>query len=320
MKLDSFARRGFPIILGTMIATAAYFQASGICQLIAYEITRNGAGSVPLLMAFAGAPPAADSDPAPSAAPILERNPFDSTTGPLTPTKGEGHAAKGEAFDPDPRKAPLCDKGRVVLIMLSEDPKWSFAAVSDAEGNTTLGRRGSPIAGKKLEDIAWDRVWLSSGGARCQLLLGEDGGKPGPEARENEAPPEPPPRAAPRRRSLVPPEIASQIRQVSETEIDIDRAAAQAILAQPDLVTQTSVAMPDVRGNQAVGLKMRIKPGSVLESIGLQDGDTVRSVNGIDLTDPQKAMMAYSRIQSDSRLSVVVERGGRPVRLRVNVR
>jgi general secretion pathway protein C len=319
VKLDSFAKRGFPIILGGMIAAAAYFQASGISHLIAYEIARNGAGSVPLLMAFAGAPP--DSDPAPSAAPILERNPFDSTTGPLAPPKGEGHAGKGDTPDPDPRKAPVCDKGRVVLIMLSEDPEWSFAAIADAEGHTMLGRRGSPIAGKKLEDMAWDRVWLTSGGARCQMLLGEDGGKPGPAPREKEAPPEPaPPRPAPRGRSLVPTEIASQIRRVGETEIDIERSAAQAILAQPDLVTQTSMAMPDMRGDQAVGLKMRIKPGSVLESIGLQDGDTVRSINGIDLTDPQKAMMAYSRIRSDNRLSVVVERGGRPVRLRVNVR
>jgi general secretion pathway protein C len=75
-----------------------------------------------------------------------------------------------------------------------------------------------------------------------------------------------------------------------------------------------------MRDNQVVGLKMTIKPGSVLESLGLQSGDLVKSVNSIDLTDPQKAMMAYTRMRSDKSLSVVVERDGRPVRLRVNIR
>src|SRR6185503_11277123 len=99
-----------------------------------------------------------------------------------------------------------------------------------------------------------------------------------------------------------------------------DRSAAEKIFAQPELVTQTSAAIPEMRDNKVIGLKMMVKPGSVLESFGVQSGDIVRSINGIDLTDPQKAMLAYSRMRSDKSLSVVVERDGRPTRLRVNVR
>ncbi len=85
-------------------------------------------------------------------------------------------------------------------------------------------------------------------------------------------------------------------------------------------MTQTSAAVPEMRDDKVVGLKMMIKPGSMLESFGLQSGDLVKSINGIDLTDPQKAMLAYSRMRSDKSLSVVVERDGRPTRLRVNIR
>ncbi|WP_438017526.1 type II secretion system protein GspC [Sorangium sp. So ce315] len=320
MNPDALVKRGFAYILGGMVAASAYFQASGISYLIAHQIARDSVSAAPPATAPAGGP--LSGDPPPSAAPILERNPFDSITGPLKPPSSEAPAGQADLSQLDPYHAPPCDKGRVVLIALSDDPEWSFAAIEGEGGRTALGRRGGEIGGRKVEEIAWDRVWLTSGGARCQMELGKKGSedkakeKPQPEVAE-------PPRATPPRRSgrsSVPPEIAASIKRVGELEIDIDRTAAAKIFEHPEIVTQTSAAIPEMRGDQVLGLKMTIKPGSVLESLGLQSGDLVKSVNSIDLTDPQKAMMAYTRMQSDKSLSVVVERDGRPVRLRINVR
>ncbi|WP_437590055.1 type II secretion system protein GspC [Sorangium sp. So ce1000] len=324
MNPDAFVKRGFAFILGGMVAVSAYFQASGISHLIAHQVARDGAASAPPVTEPVAAPLSALSeDPAPSAAPILARNPFDSTTGPLEPPPGAAPAGPADLSHLDPYLAPPCDRGRVVLIAVSEDPEWSFAAFESEGGRTALGRRGGEIDGRKVEGIAWDRVWMTSGGARCQMELGKKGGA-GDKKKEPE--PQPavpsPPRATyrPGGRSDVPPEIASRMQRVSDTEIDIDRSAAQKIFEQPELVTQTSAAIPEMRDNKVVGLKMTIKPGSMLESLGLQSGDLVQSINGIDLTDPQKAMLAYSRMRSDRSLSVVVERDGRPTRLRVNIR
>ncbi|WP_438007206.1 type II secretion system protein GspC [Sorangium sp. So ce321] len=320
MNPDAFVKRRFAFILGGMVAVSAYFQASGVSQLVAHQIARDGGSSRPPATAPAGPPPSEEVPP--SAAPILERNPFDSTTGPLRPPPGEAPSGQADLSHLDPYLAPPCDKGRVVLIAVSEDPEWSFAAIEADGGRTALGRRGGEIAGRKVEGIAWDRVWLTSGGARCQMQLGKKSSEEGKAEPQPPAAPEPPRATPPRRsgRSSVPPEIASNIKRVSETEIDIDRSAAERIFERPDLVTETSAAIPEMRDNQVVGLKMMIKPGSVLESFGLQSGDLVRSINSIDLTDPQKAMMAYSRMRSDKSLSVVVERNGRPTRLRVNIR
>ncbi|WP_437734240.1 type II secretion system protein GspC [Sorangium sp. So ce1335] len=303
-----------------MVAVSAYFQASGISHLIAHQIARGSAPSAPRATAPAGVP--LSDDPPPSAAPILERNPFDSITGPLRPPPGEAPAGQADLSHLDPYHAPPCDKGRVVLIALSDDPEWSFAAIEAEGGRTALGRRGGEIGGRKVEEIAWDRVWLTSEGARCQMELGKKSSEDKAEQKPEPEAPEPPRATPPRRsgRSSVPPEIAASIKRVGEMEIDIDRSAAEKIFEQPDIVTQTSAAIPEMRGDQVLGLKMTIKPGSVLESLGLQSGDLVKSVNSIDLTDPQKAMMAYSRMRSDKSLSVVVERDGRPVRLRINVR
>jgi general secretion pathway protein C len=320
MNPDAFVKRGFAFILGGMVAVSAYFQASGVSHLIAYQIAGDRVASAPLVTERVEAP--LSEDPAPTAAPILERNPFDSTTGPLVPPPDVAPAGSADLAHLDPYLAPPCDTGRVVLIAVSEDPEWSFAAFESEGGRTALGRRGGEIGGRKVEDIAWDRVWMTSGGTRCQMQLGKKGGEGGKKVPEPQAAAPTPPRATYRTggRSDVPPEIASRMQRVSDTEIDIDRSAAEKIFAQPEIVTQTSAAIPEMRDNQVVGLKMTIKPGSVLESFGLQSGDLVRSVNSIDLTDPQKAMLAYSRMRSDKSLSVVVERDGRPLRLRVNIR
>lgn len=320
MNPDAFIKRGFAYILGGMVAASAYFQASGISHLIAHQLARDSAPAARTATPPAGAP--LSGDPPPSAAPILERNPFDSITGPLKPPSSEAAAGQADLSQLDPYHAPPCDKGRVVLIAVSDDPEWSFAAIEGEGGRTALGRRGGEIGGRKVEEIAWDRVWLTSGGARCQMELGKKSSEDKPEEKPQPEAAEPPRATPPRRsrRSSVPPEIAASIKRVGELEIDIDRTAAAKIFEQPEIVTQTSAAIPEMRGDQVLGLKMTIKPGSVLESLGLQSGDLVKSVNSIDLTDPQKAMMAYTRMQSDKSLSVVVERDGRPVRLRINVR
>ncbi|WP_437570631.1 type II secretion system protein GspC [Sorangium sp. So ce542] len=321
MSPDAFVKRGFAFIVGGMVAVSAYYQASGVAQLIAHQIARDGAP--PALPERAPTPAPPSEERATSAAPILERNPFDSTTGPLVPRPSAATAGQADLSQRDPYLAPPCDTGRVVLIAVSEDPEWSFAAVEAEGGRTALGRRGGEIGGRKVEHIAWDRVWMTSGGARCQMQLGKKSDNDGKKAAEPQPRAPDPPRATPSRasgRSDVPPEIASRMKRVSETEIDIDRSAAEKIFEQPEIVTTTSAAIPEMRDNQVVGLKMTIKPGSVLESLGLQSGDLVKSVNSIDLTDPQKAMMAYTRMRSDKSLSVVVERDGRPVRLRVNIR
>ncbi|WP_437647213.1 type II secretion system protein GspC [Sorangium sp. So ce362] len=321
MSPDAFVKRGFIFILGGMVAVSAYYQASGVSHLIAHQIARDGAPPAARATALVEEPPSEDRSP--SAAPILERNPFDSITGPLVPRPSDALAGQADLSSLDPYLAPPCDTGRVVLIAVSEDPEWSFAAVEAEGGRTALGRRGGQIAGRKVEHIAWDRVWMTSGGARCQMQLGKKGGNDGKKAPESQPRAPEPPRERPSRasgRSDVPPEIASRMKRVSETEFDIDRSAAAKIFENPEIVTNTSAAIPEMRDNQVVGLKMMVKPGSLLESFGLQTGDLVKSINSIDLTDPQKAMMAYTRMQSDKSLSVVVERNGRPVRLKVNIR
>ncbi|WP_437636005.1 type II secretion system protein GspC [Sorangium sp. So ce854] len=328
----------FPWIAGTMIASAVYFQSTGVSRLLGGAIIPDSVGRLSAALPVSHRAPRDDLH-ATSAEPILQGDPFDAATGPLLPPPGiaaDEHApAPGGAADErapapgvaaeepapapggDPwRRDPICEAGRVVLIAASDDAPWSFAAIEGPDGRTQIQRLGGRTPGGTLARIAWDRVWLTAGGARCQMRLGG--------ARREEAPPEP--QLRPQARPVgvdaaqIPPEIAARIERVSATEIHVDRAAVDRILDQQADLLRSARVTPDRRGDQVVGLKLRLRRGSPLETLGLESGDSLRSINGFDVTDPQRALEAYARLRAASHLSIAIERGGQLMTIDVDVR
>src|SRR3954454_1844730 len=84
MPLDQLAKRFFPAVVMLLIAIAAYFQASGVMQLVASSYLDSAPAPAPLARSARttlAIPP--DAAAPKSAEPILSRNPFDSVTGPL---------------------------------------------------------------------------------------------------------------------------------------------------------------------------------------------------------------------------------------------
>ncbi|WP_437577905.1 type II secretion system protein GspC [Sorangium sp. So ce887] len=318
MDLDAAVKHHFPWIAGTLIASAAYFQAAGVSHLLGRTIIPDRASRVASLPQVESRAQRDDLH-ATNADPILQRNPFDSTTGPLLRPPGGDPEERTPEAGGDPWSDPLCDAGRVVLIAASQDDAWSFAAIEDPDGRTQLRRLGGDAPGGTLARIAWDRVWIAAGGARCQLQLGKT-------AREKAPEPQPPPRPQARPvgsedgMSSIPPEIAARIRRVSATEIHVDRAAVDQILDQQALLMRSARVIPERQGGRVVGLKLRIKRGSLLESLGLESGDSLRSINGFDITDPQKALEAYARLRTADHLSVAIERGGQLMTVDFNIR
>lgn len=317
MDLDAAVKHHFPWIAGTLIASAAYFQASGVSHLLGRTIIPDRAGRMASLPQVEGRAQRDDLH-ATNADAILQRNPFDSATGPLLSPPGGAPAERTPEAGGDPWSDPLCDAGRVVLIAASQDDAWSFAAIEGPDGRTQLRRLGGDAPGGTLARIAWDRVWIAAGGARCQLQLGKTAREKAPE------PPPPRPQARPvgseNGMSSIPPEIAARIRRVSATEFHVDRTAVDQILEQQALLMRSARVIPERQGDRVVGLKLRIRRGSLLESLGLESGDSLRSINGLDITDPQRALEAYARLRTANRLSVAIERGGQLMTVDFNIR
>ena len=80
MSVDGAIKQLFPILIASMIAASAYFQASGLSALVADAIAVDPT-ELPPIPAAPAIPAAAER--AVDGSIILARNPFDSITGPL---------------------------------------------------------------------------------------------------------------------------------------------------------------------------------------------------------------------------------------------
>lgn len=316
MNLDALAQRYFPLAILSLLSTAAYHQASGMSSLLGETVAMDGPSPESRGRQVPGAPVDLGEHET-SAAAILARNPFDSVTGPLEGASIALGELPPEAASADPYDAPVCENARVKLIIAAESPEWSFAAIEPAKGEAVLRRRGAEVDGRTVEHIGWDRVWLRSGAGLCQMEIGSEANRKAAKA--------PPTRAVPApkkpRKGALPQEIASRIQQVSETEYNVERSAVDMILEQQSALMRTARVTPVHKDGQVVGMKLnRIRSGTLLDTLGLKNGDTLRSINGFELADPQRALEAYARLRSANRLSVAIERGGKPVTIDLNIR
>ncbi|MEZ4299080.1 MAG: type II secretion system protein GspC [Polyangiaceae bacterium] len=330
MGIDALLKRFFPAVVLALIGLAAYFQASGMGQLVASSVAVDPS-SVPTTVGpskHVQVPLPASTDHVTSGAAILSRNPFDSVTGPLDAKPApadELDVAPPPDNSGDPEDDPYCDAVKVILITWSEDPSWSFAALAGGDGKSILRRIGDDLNGYKVHDIGWDTVWLMSGAnQRCRVIVG---GRPPPgrtvSAGSPAAEPAPAPTTTSRssRRGKVPPEIASKIHKISDTHFEVERTVIDQVLEkQADLMRSVRV-VPAKDGDKSAGLQLYgIRPDSLLGMLGLENGDQLQSVNGFDIHDPQKALEAYTRLRASDQLTVSIVRRGKPTNIDVNIK
>ena len=70
-----------------------------------------------------------------------------------------------------------------------------------------------------------------------------------------------------------------------------------------------------------VGIRLfGIRPDSLLGTLGLENGDRLSSINGFEMSDPQKALEAYSKLRTADHLTVAVNRRGKPMNIDFNIK
>ncbi|MCA9625484.1 MAG: general secretion pathway protein GspC, partial [Myxococcales bacterium] len=187
---------------------------------------------------------------------------------------------------------------------------WSFASIDDGKEGARLRRVGDEVGTHTVQAMGWDRVWLTEGSKRCQMKLGEQGTASPPKTAT------PAPRRGSNRFALKP-ELAAKITKVSDDEYNIERSLVDELLQDQASLMRSARVAPNKDGG---GVRLsRIRPGTLLDHLGLKTGDTLQTINGFDLSDPQKALEAYGRLRTASNLEVSVVRGGSPKTIRFNI-
>ncbi|HEX6245797.1 MAG TPA: type II secretion system protein GspC [Polyangiales bacterium] len=258
---------------------------------------------------------------------VLERNIFDSQTGPMAwdapievATTPEGEDPEGAAVDDTPGEPAPCG-GNLRLVattVVPRRPELSFASISTGvEGKTMLYRQGQSIEGHEVVGIREQRVFLRpSGRPLCQTAMFT----PPPSAAP--PPPPPPPPAANAGEERPPPapkssiseeELNAGITQVSDTNYSVSRTLLDKVLSAQSELMRAARVIPYEENGRVVGVKVYgIRRAALLGKLGIQNGDVLRTINGFDLSSPDSALEAYTKLRSMDQFSIAMIRRGQP--------
>jgi general secretion pathway protein C len=86
------------------------------------------------------------------------------------------------------------------------------------------------------------------------------------------------------------------------------------------LSSQATVTPYFVQGQQQGFRLSQMRPGGLLQQIGMQEGDVLQTVNGLNLYTPQEALQAYHQLQTESTVRINILRNNRPATLTYELR
>jgi type II secretion system protein C len=196
-------------------------------------------------------------------------------------------------------KLPL----RLLGTAAAEDPALSWAAVEDLESRLHLVVRTDQEikGGARVLRIERRRIVLLNAGRREELALEGD---PPALARTAAAPP----RARPAARG--------NLARLAENRFAVDRSEVESLVSNPTALFSQARILPKYEGGQMVGVQVTgIKPGSLFEQAGIQNGDTITGVNGSSVTGPEGASLLMQQLTQGGEIVVEGQSGdGTPFR------
>jgi hypothetical protein len=176
---------------------------------------------------------------------------------------------------------------------------------------------GNPLPNAVITAILPRRVELVIDGQQARPLEIEFG--PGSGAGGAAAPP--PAASIPAFPGAPPPSGLSEAATASSDGEQAVRRLARAEVDSyldnlPTLLTQVNI-QPVFQAGQPAGFRLTdIQKGTILDQIGVQDGDTLRFVNGQRIDSVQSAYQLYNILKESTNVEITVLRNTRPVTLR----
>lgn len=105
----------------------------------------------------------------------------------------------------------------------------------------------------------------------------------------------------------------------TETRYLLDRHLLDIVLEdQAELMTSVRVVPSTAHGKTYPRL-FGVRPDSLLGMLGFRDGDCLESINGFDLSTPERALEAYARLRTADSLEARVRRAGQIMTLSYRV-
>jgi general secretion pathway protein C len=216
-------------------------------------------------------------------APLMKNNPFGISGGEMKLLTSSA-----------PANAQTMD---LILIGTVAGPKeLSYAVFKDAAGIQEVFRVGENIYGiGRLYSVKNDRALIRQGGKITEIPI-EDIVK----VREV--------------KTQVPGTGASSsafARMIGRGSYIVDQARLQQMIANPGQIMTDARLRPNTANGRQEGFALsEVKPNGIYQSLGLQDGDVLLRINEYDISNPERALQAFTALKGLDRVQIDLIRSG----------
>ncbi|MDP2600735.1 MAG: type II secretion system protein GspC [Deltaproteobacteria bacterium] len=286
------------------VVLCAFFGAKLVSTYLGEVIEMDGArlqsgAPVVSMAAESGPPPASDYKI------IVARNVFDSTELPpeVPPADAAMAVPTGEAV-----KTGLSIRVVGVLVVGAGTDERSSATIEGGERGAvdtySVGTENGFAPNTKLTRVQPDRiVFVNSGRLEYALIEEETGGNIFGPPVETVA-------AIPETRPQAPAGPAQAIKKTGENKFVIDQKEVQNALGNVERLYTEIRAVPNFAGGKVSGMKiLSVKQGSLFDKLGLQRGDILEKINGMEL-DVKRGFEIFNTLKDEKRLTLDLVRQG----------
>jgi len=182
------------------------------------------------------------------------------------------------------------------IVVNEKGSSWAIIQDLDRDRQDMVSV-GSVVAGARVVSIGRDRVVLSVNGREEILLLGAEGTR------------------SARSRGDQPSKESATSTYV------VDRKTIQENLDNlPSLLMQARAELYFKEGRPEGFQLSQIQKGSLLKSVGFEDGDVIRSVNGQDIRSLEDAIALYQQLGDRDSYTIAILRAEKPKTLHVRIK
>jgi general secretion pathway protein C len=307
--METLLRKYLWVIDLVVIAICAVFSARAMATVIEGKLSH------------AAPPPKAAARIAPAVAQqtiynkqneeILKRNVFCSGCPPIIKPPEDPNKHEPEQLQPQRTTLPIA---LIAIMFAPTDRFWSVAIIRDTEQKSSGPYKiGMKIRDATITDITDTRVDLNVNGRDEYIELFDKG--PAPAAPVAAAAP-----AAPAGDPLAA-EMQKGIKKTSENNYEVQRGTVDSLLNNMSALSRAARIVPELKDGRAAGFRLfSVRPDGPFAMIGLQNGDVISSINGLEMNSPDQALMVYTKLKSASNLSVGLERNGQKITKEYNIR
>jgi C-terminal processing protease CtpA/Prc len=115
--------------------------------------------------------------------------------------------------------------------------------------------------------------------------------------------------------------VDANIKRIDDTHFEVTKKLVDEFVNSSSSLARSARVVPAVKDGKPDGFKLyAIRPSSLFAKLGFQNGDTLKRINGQDLTSLEKALEVYTKTRTATKFVVDILRRGSPLTITIVVK